>query len=106
MNSTQIKYNLRFTETFRHDLKHIINYILYNLKNPIATLNLNKLIEKRINERLPNPTSYEVFHSAKKRKYDYYKIYVKNYIIFYVVKDNTMEVRRILYNKRNLKKFI
>lgn len=32
--------------------------------------------------------------------------YVKNYTIFYVVKDNTMEVRRILYSKRNLDKFI
>ena len=44
MNSNQTKYDLRFTETFRNDLRHIINYILYNLKNPIAALNLNKLL--------------------------------------------------------------
>ena len=35
-----------------------------------------------------------------------YRIYVKNYMIFYVVIDDVMEVRRILYNKRNLPRSI
>ena len=35
---------------------------------------------------------------------DYYRIYVKNFTIFYVVfeEERIMEVRRILYSKRNM----
>ncbi len=60
MNTNQNKYTLKFSETFRSDLKHILNYILYNLENPIAAHNLNKLIERKINDRVINPTAYEV----------------------------------------------
>lgn len=50
--------------------------------------------------------AFEPYHSLKERQYPYYRIYVKNYTIFYVVIDDVMEVRRILYNKRNLPKNI
>lgn len=41
----------------------------------------------------------------------YYRIYVKNYIVYYVViddkgSDKIMEVRRFLYNKQNQKELI
>lgn len=45
-------------------------------------------------------------YQLKKRQYTYYKIYVKNYIVFYTVKGDTMEVRRILYSRRNFDKLI
>jgi len=32
-----------------------------------------------------------------------YRIYVKNYIVFYVVIDDIMEVRRLLYNRKKYK---
>lgn len=40
------------------------------------------------------------------RKYFYYRIYVKNYVVYYVVIDNegdgkVMEVRRLLYNRQD-----
>ena len=46
------------------------------------------------------------YHSAKERQYPYYRIYVKNYVIFYVVIGDIMEVRRILYNRRNIPEHI
>lgn len=38
----------------------------------------------------------------RERQYPYYRIYIKNYVIFYVVLGNVMEVRRIVYSRRNL----
>ena len=53
-------------------------------------------------KRLPNAESVEPYHSAKNRKDVYYPIYVKNFIVFYVVIDHkTMEVRRLLYKGQN-----
>ena len=55
-------------------------------------------------QRLPVAESFEIYHSIRERKYPYYRIYVKNYVIWYVViddegEDKIMEVRRFLYNK-------
>ena len=54
--------------------------------------------------------AFEPFHSRKERRFPYYRIYVKNYIIFYVVLSQSgqkiMEVRRILYSKSNWKSVI
>lgn len=63
-------------------------------------------IEKAITKRAENPLAYEKYYSKLNIKYDFYKIYVDNYIIFYIVYDDIMEVRRILNNKRNLRYFV
>lgn len=62
-------------------------------------------------QRLPVAESFEIYHSIRERKYPYYRIYVKNYAIWYVViddegEDKIMEVRRFLYNKQNQNKLI
>ena len=46
--------------------------------------------------------SFEPYRSARERKYSYYRIYVKNYVIYYVVIDDEgpekiMEVRTVSY---------
>jgi hypothetical protein len=57
-------------------------------------------MEKAIKNRLRNPKSFEIFKSLNNRKHPYYRIYVKSFMIFYVVYDDVMEVRRIIYNRR------
>ena len=54
----------------------------------------------------PVAESFEAYHSIRERRYAYYRIYVDNYIIYYVVIDDdpddlVMEVRRFLYNGQN-----
>lgn len=98
------KHEIKYLPLFYKDLDQITDYIMYKLNNEIAANNFVNELEKEINKRAYNPVSYEKYISIRKRKYTYYKIYVKNYIVFYTVKDNIMEVRRILYSKRNFNK--
>lgn len=98
------KYEIKYLPLFYKDLDQITDYIMYKLNNEIAANNFVNELEKEINKRAYNPVSYEKYISIRKRKYTYYKIYVKNYIVFYTVKDNIMELRRILYSKRNFNK--
>ncbi|EJF14020.1 hypothetical protein HMPREF1145_0823 [Oribacterium parvum ACB8] len=48
------------------------------------------------------PLSFPKYQSSKLRKQVYYRINVRNFSIFYVVIGNTMEVRRLLYAKKNI----
>jgi hypothetical protein len=63
-------------------------------------------VQQSIRERLSCAEAFEQFHSVKERQYPYYRIYVRNYTIFYVVIDDVMEVRRLLYNRRDLQEHI
>ena len=95
-------YKLRFLPLFAEDLGEIVDYISNKLQNPAAAEALVDLIQNAICERSTCAEAFEPYHSLKERQYPYYRIYVKNYTIFYVVIGDVMEVRRILYNKRNL----
>lgn len=63
-------------------------------------------IELAIVKRLEMPLSFAPYQSSKIKNHPYYRINVRNFSIFYVVIDNTMEVRRILYSKRNIDELI
>lgn len=101
-----IKYSLRYLPLFYEDLEEKVVYIAETLKNPQAANDLLDLAEAAILERLPNAESFESYRSLKERRYPYYRIYVKNFVIYYVVIDDEgpkkiMEVRRFLYNRQN-----
>ncbi|RJE46575.1 MULTISPECIES: type II toxin-antitoxin system RelE/ParE family toxin [unclassified Dehalobacter] len=95
------KYSLRYIPRFGADLNEIVDYLVFKLHNPDAAVRLINKIENSITERLNWPLSFEPFQSNRKRKNPYYRIYVDNFTIFYVVIDNVMEVRRILYKGRD-----
>lgn len=107
------QYILRYLPIFYDDLLKVVNYISVDLKNKHAAEDLLNLTESAIKERVKMPEVFEQFHSIKERKYPYYRIYIKNYIVFYVVIPDeadaniaTMEVRRFLYNKRKIDNLI
>ena len=100
------KYRLSYLPLFYEDLDEKVTYIAEKLKNPKAANDLLDKVEAAIMERLPVAESFEPYHSVRERKYSYYRIYVDNYIIYYVVIDDdpndlVMEVRRFLYNGQN-----
>lgn len=100
------KYRLSYLPLFYDDLDEKVTYIAEKLKNPKAANDLLDKVESAIMERLPVAESFEPYHSVRERRYPYYRIYVDNYIIYYVVIDDDpndliMEVRRFLYNGQN-----
>lgn len=99
-------YQIRYLPLFNKDLNNIIDYMIYTLRNETAATNFISELEKSIKQRAYNPQSYEKYKSTKKRRNTYYRIYVKNFTVFYTVRDDVMEVRRLLYSKRNFHKIV
>lgn len=90
---------------FEQDLIQTISYITNVLKNTDAAEKLVNDIEDAIQERLEYPLAFEPFPS-KKRDYLYYRIYIQNYVIYYVVIGDVMEVRRFLYGARDTNRYL
>jgi len=104
-------YSLRYLPLFYKDLEEVVTYIAEVLHNSKAANDLLDEIEIAIKKRRPFAESFEKYHSVKERQYPYYRIYVRNFVIFYVVIDDdpqqkVMEVRRLLYNMRDKDKSI
>ncbi len=96
-----IKYELSYLPLFYEDMQEKISYIRNTLRNPQAADELIDDVEKAILERLPCCESFEPYHSKRNREFPYYRIYVSNFIIYYVVipenDKRIMEVRRFLF---------
>lgn len=99
------KYKLRYLPLFEQDLIQTVSYITNVLKNTDAAEKLVNDIEDAIQERLEYPLAFEPFPS-KKRDYPYYRIYIRNYVIYYVVIGDVMEVRRFLYGARDTNQYL
>ena len=95
-------YKLTFLPLFEKDLLEITNYITNTLRDPSAAHRLVDDIELAIIKRLEMPLSYAPYQSSKLRRHPYYRINVRNFSVLYVVIDDIMEVRRLLYSKRNI----
>jgi len=91
---------------FEEDLTQIADYIAIRLQNPAAAERLVSDIESAIYRRLEAPLSTAPYPSKRERLHPYYRINVRNFSVFYVVVDDTMEVRRVLYSRRNLDDFL
>lgn len=105
------RYELRYIPLFYEDLEEKVLHIAEELHNPQAANDLLDVVESAILERLPYAESFEPYRSVKERRYPYYRIYVKNYVVYYVViddegDDKIMEVRRILHNNQKRNKWI
>ncbi|WP_082686958.1 type II toxin-antitoxin system RelE/ParE family toxin [Bacillus sp. FJAT-27445] len=52
------------------------------------------------------PYSYRLYQPIKDMENEYRLLPVKNYIVFYVVKQQVVEIHRVLYGKMDLAKAI
>lgn len=88
-------------------LTEIVKYISHQLQNPACAIHVMNRIRDAIYERSKAPESIQRYESAKNRSDIYYRINVgKSYSVFYIVKNNVMEIRRILYSARDIESLL
>ena len=102
----QGRARIRYSPTFNTDLDETVYYIAAVLQNPDAAERFVHDVENAIEERSLNPEIFSVYGWSLNYSVPYYRIIVGNFIVLYVVltEDNEkiMEVRRLLYGRRNI----
>lgn len=100
------KYSIEYSEEAKIDLIGIKKYIKYNLQEPnIAERLINKLT-KAIENIKNNPEIYAIIDDEFIKKLEIRKVIIDNYIVFYRIKNNTVQIVRILYGRRNWMKLL
>lgn len=95
------EYKIRYSKEAKQDLIDTKKYIKYNLQEPkIADKLINK-IKKEIDKLLNDPQIYQIVDDDFIKKLEIRKIIVDNYIVFYRIKEKTIEIVRVMYGRRN-----
>jgi len=92
------KYRLLIFPSAEQDLQDIVDYI--NELSPDAALKLYDEIVDGIGSLAQMPLRCPLLKSPALRAKGYRVLVVHNYLVFYVVNDTMVEIRRILYGRR------
>ncbi len=91
-------YKIEYTERAIIELNNIYNYIYYNLVNPIAA--------QKFREQIPKPISnleYFPYMGKKISNSNLRYLIFKNYLIFYSVNDQNVEIQRVIHKNQKLR---
>lgn len=97
-------YEIRYLPLARKDLSDITAYIAEHLKAPKAALDLLNALDESISRLEQFPYSCKVYQPIKELENEYRLLPVKNYAVFYVVKEKVVEIHRVVYAKMDLTK--
>lgn len=92
------KYKIKIFPSAQKDLREIVDYI--NTLSPQAAIKYYDLIVEKIGSIADMPERCLLAKDTQLRLRGYRTLHVKNYIVFYVVKSNIIEICRILYARR------
>lgn len=96
-----MNYELHITRTAEKDLNNAADYIEFTLKNPLAADNLLDTAEEKINQLADFPQKHPVVDDAILSSWGIRFTAIKNYLAFYIIKENTVYLIRFLHGKRD-----
>ena len=95
------EYNIEYSKESKQDLIEIKKYIKDNLQEPETAQKLIDKIRKEIQTLKNNPEIYAIIDEDIIRKLEVRKLIIDNYIVFYRIKNNNIQIVRIMYGRRN-----
>lgn len=100
------KYQLKIFPMARLDMEQIFDYIAVELCNPTAAIGQINDFEKAFENICTFPESCPYVNNEYVKDKSLRKLIVNNYIAFYRIKDNEIQVVRVLYGMRNYEPFL
>ena len=93
-----IPYKIRYLRTAQNDLDDIFTYISND--NPSAAMALLDNADQTIAQLATNPYLGRVPKDYRLKRMGYHMLVIQRYIVFYVIKEEVVQVRRIIHGVR------
>ena len=100
------KYQLNIFPMAQADMEQIFQYIALELCNPTAALGQINDFERALDNVCAFPESCPYIRNEYVKDKTLRKLVVNNYIVFYRVKNEEIQVVRVLYGMRNYEAFL
>jgi toxin ParE1/3/4 len=93
------KYKVRIYSKAKQDLVDTISYL--NTLSPQAAIKYYDLLVEKIGSLAEMPERCSFVRDVAMKAKGYRYLVVENYVVFFVVKEDTVQIHRIIYGKRN-----
>ena len=97
-------YKLRILPIAQQDMRDIVAYV--NTLSPVSALELYDDIVDGIGSLSTMPMRQALLKTSELRAKGYRALCVENYTVFYVILSDTVQIRRILYTKRQFESLL
>lgn len=84
-----------------NDLMDALDYIAYKLDAPKAARDLLEEFDQTVQRIAEFPYSHELYRTDRPMQDEIRKVTVKNYVLYYAVFQDRVEIRRFLHGRRD-----
>lgn len=98
------EYKVKITNKALKDMEKIYAYILDMFKAPEVAKNQYKRIREVIKSLSIFPERIKIMESKIEKEMELRQIFIDNYSVFFVIKNDDVIVTRILYSASNIEK--
>lgn len=101
-------YTIHYSESANRDIDKAIDYILVNLKNPLAALRLQQSEQSLVENLINFPYKHPIIDDLLLAPYEIRFVPIKNYLLFYIVKEETKTIYiiRFLYSRSDWQRIL
>ena len=97
-------YEVKIFSSAQNDLREIVDYL--NTLSHVVAIRYYDLIVEKIGTLATMPERCPPARDTQLRLRGYRTLLIKNYIVFYVINGKTVEVRRILFARRQFERLL
>jgi toxin ParE1/3/4 len=94
------KITLRYLPAAQSDLTDILGWIVQD--SPNRAISFIDKIDERISQLVNHPKLGRVPRHPKLREYGYRVLIIESYLVFYIIRGQTIEIHRVVHGSRNL----
>ena len=94
-------YKIVYLPHAEDDILATVEYIAGKLDNPPAAEALLDELDRTVEQLALFPYSSELYHTDRPMRDELRKVPVKGYMLYYTVRDDTVEIRRLIHGRRD-----
>ena len=83
------------------DIRESLEYLTFSLASPQAAMSLSREIRTTARRLQEFPYAHELYRGDRPTKEEIRKVPVKGYVLYYVVYEDRVEIRRFLRGRRD-----
>ena len=94
-------YKVRYLPLAEADVLEAVSYIADTLDAPKAAADLLEALDEAVEQIAVFPYAYPLYRTTRPMKDELRMAVVKNYVLYYSVNEDSVELRRFLHGRRD-----
>ena len=99
-------YKITYLPVAIKDLTDIVDYLVDEAEAPRAAVNFLDKLDHVVLRLAEFPFSCKVYSPINEMEFEYRQLVIQNYLVFYIVKESTIEIQRIINSRMDIKNII